>query len=520
MNYLGDFAASSTVRGMWNSNAVAGESITRATNGSLRIYKNNSTTERSSSAGITDTKDFDSLTGVHHYNIDLSDNTDAGFYAAGNDYFVVLSAATIDGKTINAVIGCFSIENRNIKANVTQFGGTNGTFSSGRPEVNTTHLAGTSQTARDIGASVLLSPGTGTGQVSLNSGAVSLHTSQPAVTFTSLTCTGTFTISDGIVVTCSTSNRTGILVTGNGTGHGVHFRSGSGATGEGFICQALSTNGHGFAGYASGSFNGIYGYGGGGTGNGIKGQGGDTSGIGIWATAISGSAMSAVSASGFGFQIVAGASNNSAIKLTPAGSGYGIEGTLQTAVAVSGAVGSVTGNVGGNVVGSVASVTGNVGGNVVGSVASVTGAVGSVTGNVGGNVTGSVGSVVGAVGSVTGNVGGNVTGSVGSVATGGIAAASFASGAITAAAIATDAIDADALATDAVTEIINAVKAFEVETGVSFLQAMRAISAMLAGTVSGGGTGTETFKSIGGSTTRVTATADSSGNRSAMTLNL
>lgn len=41
-------------------------------------------------------------------------------------------------------------------------------------------------------------------------------------------------------------------------------------------------------------------------------------------------------------------------------------------------------------------------------VASVTGAVGSVTGNVGGNVTGSVGSVVG-------NVGGNVVGSVGSV---------------------------------------------------------------------------------------------------------
>ena len=45
-------------------------------------------------------------------------------------------------------------------------------------------------------------------------------------------------------------------------------------------------------------------------------------------------------------------------------------------------VASVTGNVGGNVVGSVGSVTGNVGGNVVGSVASVVGAVGSVTGNV------------------------------------------------------------------------------------------------------------------------------------------
>lgn len=46
--------------------------------------------------------------------------------------------------------------------------------------------------------------------------------------------------------------------------------------------------------------------------------------------------------------------------------------------------------------------------------ASVTGAVGSVTGNVGGNVAGSVGSVTGAVGSVTGAVG-SVTGAVGSV---------------------------------------------------------------------------------------------------------
>lgn len=43
-------------------------------------------------------------------------------------------------------------------------------------------------------------------------------------------------------------------------------------------------------------------------------------------------------------------------------------------------------------------------------VASVSGAVASVTGNVGGNVTGSVGSVVGAVGSVTGNVGGTING--------------------------------------------------------------------------------------------------------------
>lgn len=46
-----------------------------------------------------------------------------------------------------------------------------------------------------------------------------------------------------------------------------------------------------------------------------------------------------------------------------------------TPASVTGAVGSVTGNVGGNVVGSVGSVTGNVGGNVTGSVGSVTAAV-------------------------------------------------------------------------------------------------------------------------------------------------
>lgn len=75
-----------------------------------------------------------------------------------------------------------------------------------------------------------------------------------------------------------------------------------------------------------------------------------------------------------------------------------------TVGSVSGAVGSVTGNVGGNVVGSVASVSGNVDGNVTGSVGSVTGAVASVTGNVGGNVVGSVASVTGAVASVTADV--------------------------------------------------------------------------------------------------------------------
>jgi hypothetical protein len=110
--YHGDYPVNATVRFFWNAFAVAGQSITRAVNGSIRVYKNNSATQRASSAGITDSEDFDGLTGLNHVNIDLSNNSDAGFYAAGNDYMVVIEGATIDGKVINAVIGHFSIENR------------------------------------------------------------------------------------------------------------------------------------------------------------------------------------------------------------------------------------------------------------------------------------------------------------------------------------------------------------------------------------------------------------------------
>lgn len=116
---LGDFVAGSTVRFLWPTFAAAGGSITRATDGSLRIYKNSSDVQRTSSSGITDTEDFDSLTGVHFCSIDLSDNADSGFYAAGNDYFVVLVGAVIDGQTVNVPLAFFSIENRTVRLQAT-----------------------------------------------------------------------------------------------------------------------------------------------------------------------------------------------------------------------------------------------------------------------------------------------------------------------------------------------------------------------------------------------------------------
>lgn len=107
MIYLGDFKEDSTVYFCWDTNDKNGGSITRVTNGSIRVYKDDGTVENT--VGITDTEDFDSLTGIHNCKIDLSSDA---FYSKGHDYSVILSGATIDGELVNAVLAILSIENR------------------------------------------------------------------------------------------------------------------------------------------------------------------------------------------------------------------------------------------------------------------------------------------------------------------------------------------------------------------------------------------------------------------------
>ena len=79
----------------------------------IEIYKDGSVTQRSSDAGYTlldtDGIDFDGITGIHGFSIDLNDNTDAGFYTAGPWYHVVISAVTVDAQTVNFVACAFRI---------------------------------------------------------------------------------------------------------------------------------------------------------------------------------------------------------------------------------------------------------------------------------------------------------------------------------------------------------------------------------------------------------------------------
>lgn len=106
-------AGRSHVRFLFTTHAAAGANV--APNSAfeaadIRIYRANagaahSATQRSSANGITMTSPFDSLTGVHEVVIDLTDNTDAGFYATGYQYTVMLSPdETVDSQTISGIV--------------------------------------------------------------------------------------------------------------------------------------------------------------------------------------------------------------------------------------------------------------------------------------------------------------------------------------------------------------------------------------------------------------------------------
>ena len=79
----------------------------------IEIYKDGSVTQRASDSGYTlldtDGIDIDGVTGVHGVSVDLSDNTTAGFYAAGSQYRVVITSVTLDTAVISFTAATFEI---------------------------------------------------------------------------------------------------------------------------------------------------------------------------------------------------------------------------------------------------------------------------------------------------------------------------------------------------------------------------------------------------------------------------
>ena len=174
--WFGNVTASDTITIPWDVVSLQSGSVTPTTAGSIVIYKNNSATQRTSASGVTDTRTFDSVTGTNLLTIDLSDNTDAGFYAVGNNYHVMVSGMVVGGLTINQWIASFSIQNRNDYADVREWLGTAVATptTGGVPEVDITHIAGSavSTSSAQIGVNVVNAGGTAWASGSITAGVI------------------------------------------------------------------------------------------------------------------------------------------------------------------------------------------------------------------------------------------------------------------------------------------------------------------------------------------------------------
>ncbi len=163
MSYLGDIALSQILYFHFTTRQFStGAPITSA-NLVMSVYKDDSTTQ--STAGITTTflTGFDNVVGLVSVKIDTSQ--DGTFYAAGHDFSVVVTTGTADSVSIvGEVVGYFSIQNRSALRPTTS-GRTINIDSTGLADSNVVKLgptgSGSAQTARDIGASVLVGDKTG-----------------------------------------------------------------------------------------------------------------------------------------------------------------------------------------------------------------------------------------------------------------------------------------------------------------------------------------------------------------------
>lgn len=264
----------------------------------------------------------------------------------------------------------------------------------------------------------------------LISGSNSGTTTFGALTVTgATTLTGNVSMAAGLNITQSSSNTSALVITGNGTGHGIAATSGSGATGDGFRCTAASTNGNALNLVGVGTGAGLLATGGA-TGHGISGVGGATSGNGM--------------------RLAGTAGNSIAFNILGQGSAAGMSCT-------GGATGAGASFVGGATSGNAIS-TSVTSGNLYinANVTHYNGTAGTfASGRPEVNTTHIAGS---AVSTSTAQIGVNVVNAGGTAwASGSLTSGVFASGAITAASIAADAIGASELAADAVAEIADQV---------------------------------------------------------------
>lgn len=118
--FYGNFKSGSVVRIKFNTLNQALIPTTPSVSPAFEVYKNSVT---QSTAGISATLvDYDGKAGFHSFSIDTT--SDPAFYTAGEDYDVVFTAGTVDGKDLTRVkLTTFAIENRFDEVNTTKIAG-------------------------------------------------------------------------------------------------------------------------------------------------------------------------------------------------------------------------------------------------------------------------------------------------------------------------------------------------------------------------------------------------------------
>ncbi len=165
---LGDIAVSQILYFHFTTRQFSTGTPITAANLAVSVYKDDSTTQSTAGVTVTFTTGFDNVVGLVSVKIDTSQ--DGTFYAAAHDFSVVVTTGTADSVSIvGEVVGYFSINNRSALRPTTA-GRTINIDSVGLSDSNMVKLgptgAGTAQTARDIGASVLVGDKTGFSLVS------------------------------------------------------------------------------------------------------------------------------------------------------------------------------------------------------------------------------------------------------------------------------------------------------------------------------------------------------------------
>ncbi len=149
MNYLGDFVDDATVYITFNTfdsnDPSASVTITNLAQADVEIWKNG-VVQTTPGSGVTLTLNIGANNGSHLIAVDTSNTTDAGWFATGNDYQVRINGTTVDGATINAWVGSFSIQNRFMRGTDSALLAASVTIADGAIKSDLTHIHGTALT--------------------------------------------------------------------------------------------------------------------------------------------------------------------------------------------------------------------------------------------------------------------------------------------------------------------------------------------------------------------------------------